>query len=77
MLLSGPRNDHKVSGWHVVLHYLSDRADCVNYGGASRVGHELLEGRDHGTTALGIEGEREHVGMIGLEPSYCSICTNP
>jgi hypothetical protein len=43
VLFSGPRNDHEVSGWHVVLHYLSDGADCVDDSGARRIGPELLQ----------------------------------
>lgn len=46
MLISGPWNDHEVSGRHVLLHYLSDWADRVNNSRTSRVGHELLECRD-------------------------------
>ncbi len=72
VLLSSPRNDNEISGWHVVLYYLSDRSDCVDDGGARRVGLELLQ-RPQGTTTIGIEGEREHVGMIGIEPGNRSL----
>jgi hypothetical protein len=73
-VLSGPRSNHEVSGWDFVLYYLSDGADCVNDSRPNRVGLELLQ-RSQGTTAIWIEGEREHVGMIGRES--CSIYTNP
>src|SRR5258706_7572777 len=69
VLLSGPRNDHEVAAWHVVLslHDLSDRADGVDNGGARLVRRECLQQLE-GTTAIGILGEREHVGMHGLPP---------
>lgn len=67
MLLSGARNDHEVSRWHVLLHYLSDRTDCVNDGGASWVGHEhpdLVEpaDRDISKSAFGIVNDVDVVG---------------
>jgi hypothetical protein len=73
-LLSGPRNDHEVAGRHVVfsLHYLSDRADCVDDGSARRIGHELRQ-RFQGTTTIGIAGEREHIAMIGIEAGNRSL----
>lgn len=60
VLRSGPRNDHEVAAWQVVLslHDLSDRADGVDNLGARLVRREFLQ-RLQGTTAIRIPGERE------------------
>src|SRR6266700_3194819 len=74
VLLSGPRNDHEVAAWHVVLppHDLSDRADGVDNGGARLVRPECLQ-RLQGTVATRIVGEREHIGLHGLQPGHCRL----
>src|SRR6266700_2915114 len=74
VLLSGPRYDHEVAAWHVVLspHDLSDRADGVDNGGARLVRPECLQ-RLQGAVSTRIVGEREHIGLHGLQPGHCRL----
>jgi hypothetical protein len=46
VVIGGTGKDHEVATWGLVLaaHHLANRSDCIDDGGARRVGHEALQG---------------------------------
>ena len=64
------RRDHKISplGFLLALYELPDRADRIHDRRPRRIGHEGGEGLDR-AAAVGVLGERQHVFLLGFEPS--------
>src|SRR5260221_6723508 len=69
MLVRTAGNDHQIAALQLrlSLHDLPDRADCIDDRGTRRIGRECRQ-RLQDAAAIRPLREREHVGMVRLEP---------